>query len=120
MGRSLGKPKKFNLRQFITWTLRKASYRWGPRNHAKQRARVGRNQYECAACHRIFKGDEIKSDHVLPVVDPARGWVSWDEYIARMFPVDANGQPDESAFQPLCNECHDKKTNLENQLRRSA
>ena len=46
------------------------------------------------------------------VVDAKRGFVSWDEYIARMF-VERDG------FQLLCNGCHDAKTSLERAIRKT-
>lgn len=50
-------------------------------------------------------------DHVLPVVDPVIGFVDWNTYIPRMYPM-------EDGFQPLCNTCHDVKTLSENKGRR--
>lgn len=52
-------------------------------------------------------------DHVLPVVDPARGFVSFDEYADRMFPDTALG------WQRLCKDiCHPLKTEQENNIRK--
>jgi len=45
-------------------------------------------------------------DHIEPVVDIKRGFVSWDEYIKRLL-VEKKG------LQVLCRDCHDKKTKEE-------
>lgn len=99
-----------SLRTFIVWTLRKASYRWAPRGSSLSLARVARNEYRCASCQLIYGRKGVKVDHIIPVVDPASGWVSYDEFIQRMF-CDARG------FQVLCDKCHDEKTQAENKLR---
>jgi hypothetical protein len=38
-------------------------------------------------------------DHIVPVVDPIRGFVDWDEYIDRLF-VEMDG------YRCLCKQCH--------------
>lgn len=45
-------------------------------------------------------------DHIIPVVDPETGFMSWDEYIQRMF-------SDSENFQVLCDDCHTAKTAAE-------
>ena len=80
-----GKWSSARFRSFITSALRRASSRWGPKYGAKKAARVARNSYKCAACSSIVPNKEAKVDHVHPVVDPVRGFVSWDEFIARLF-----------------------------------
>ena len=64
--------------------------------------------YRCKSCGRLFfdyeylptkkgglkKKAMVAIDHVEPIVDPARGFVGWDEYIKRMF---------EGELQVLCN-----------------
>jgi hypothetical protein len=49
-------------------------------------------------------------DHINPIVDPIEGFITWDEYIDRMFCEKDN-------LQLLCGECHDKKTLAERELR---
>lgn len=107
-----GKWSKARFRSFITSALRRASSRWGPKYGAKKAARVGRNQYKCAACASIVPNREAKVDHILPVVDPVRGFVSWDEFIGRLF-VERDG------YQILCQACHAFKTGQERELRKS-
>lgn len=102
--------KTFNFRSWLTWTLRKASFRWPPRTEALRAARVSRGQYKCAGCEGEFTNKEVSLDHKEPVIDPKRGWQGWDSFIERMF-CPASG------FQVLCSECHDNKTEKERTIR---
>lgn len=67
--------------------------------------------YECAITHKFFPIDQVKVDHIEPVVDPATGWVDYNTYMARLFcPVEN--------LQVICDEEHDKKTAEERKARR--
>jgi len=99
------------FKSWIISVLRKASYRWPERNKAVQAAKKGRNQYECAHCKGIFGSKEIRKDHINPVVDPEKGFETWDIYIKRMF-VKVDG------WQILCDSCHDTKSALEREERK--
>jgi len=93
--------------KFNTWMrsmLRRAFYRSGTRDQVFKKLRVGRNQYKCQGCGKVFKYKEIKIDHIIPVIDPLQGFENWDEYITRM----AFFEPEK--LQGLCDLCHDKKT----------
>lgn len=57
------------------------------------------------------KKPNVFVDHIEPVVNPETGFVSWDEYIERLF-------VEEDGLQVLCKECHDKKTKEEKERRR--
>lgn len=103
-------PQEFQ--KFLMRQLRKISYLWAPRNQALQRAKVSWGKYKCRACQEIYPRKEIAIDHIKPVVDPAQGFITWDDHIARLF-CDING------FQILCKECHKEKTNRENAIRRT-
>lgn len=118
-----------DLKTWVIWSLRKASYRWPPRNAALRAAsatkaeydkkpgekvsKLVRNFYRCKRCSMVFSRKGVSIDHIKPVVDPNRGWKNFDEYIARMF-VGASG------FQILCNKCHDAKTKKEGEVRKEA
>lgn len=96
---------------FIIATLRRASYRWKPRNEALKAARVKRGFYTCAICNKIISKREISLDHKLPIV-PVTGWDNYDGFIERLF-CSVDG------FQVICKEpCHKEKTKAENALRR--
>lgn len=103
--------KDFKLKAFIVSTLRRASYRHPARNESLKRAKIDRNQYKCNCCRGVFPRKEVQIDHIIPVVDPIVGFVSWDEYINRMFcPVEG--------YQILCITCHDNKTDEEKLLKK--
>jgi hypothetical protein len=117
---------KVDLRTWVIWALRKASYRWPPRQAALQAMRAARadfrkhggekvsklvrNFYFCAHCDKVFSRKGVSIDHVEPVVDPRHGWQGFDEYIKRMFCL-------VDGFQILCHNCHDTKTKKENKIR---
>ena len=107
---------RFN--SFITSALRSAHSRWGPKSTAKKRAWIKRGVYLCALCGEEgpatlppLKGKKRRRnnaavDHIEPVVNPAIGKTTWDEYIDRMF-------VEEEGYQVLCHKCHTKKTQEE-------
>lgn len=99
------------IKKFLIPTLRRASYRWPPRNEALKAARVSRGVYKCNLCHGTFGRKNVNIDHIEPVVDPIRGMQDWDEYINRMF-------CQKEGFQIICSECHDKKSLGEKKLRK--
>lgn len=103
-----------NKKSFIINTLRRASYRWPSRSAAMKKAHVGRNQYVCAICgpDKIHTRQDIALDHIVPVVDPEKGFTTWDDFIERLF-------CDEDGWQVLCHEHHDEKTKQEGQVRKS-
>jgi len=107
---------RFN--SFIKSALRQASRRWAPIQQAKTNARVSRGLYECAHCKghvppTIRNGSKrdknVFVDHIHPIIDPAKGFTTWDECIERMF-CELDG------LQVLCKDCHDTKTNEEKQI----
>lgn len=100
---------KFNA--FIKGLLRKGTQRWPPKTEALKNARVSKGIYLCNGCKEEVPVTVVKDgkrvryiavDHVDPVVDPETGFMSWDEYINRMFCEPEN-------FQVLCSPCHSKK-----------
>jgi len=103
--------KKYNKKTFVTAALRRASLRWPPRNEALKRARVDRGLYKCAMCEKSFKKTEIHIDHKLPIINPAVGFVGWDDFIDKLF-------CDVDSFQILCKLDHEVKTMLEDEMRK--
>lgn len=103
-------------RSFITSTLRAGSRRWPPKyetlNDSKTEKKVnvktGRlaQHYQCNACKGEFTSKDVEVDHIKPVVDPKKGFVSWDKYIENLFCEKKN-------LQVLCKTCHKEKTNKE-------
>lgn len=99
-------------RNWIKQQLRRISYRWKDRTAAKQAARVARGWYKCAACGNGFPASQVQLDHIVPVIDPKKGFTTWDSLIKRLF-VRKPG------WQVLCKPCHTEKSNNENVTRRS-
>lgn len=98
------------LKNFIIASLRRVSYRWAFKHMAKNRCRIERGFYKCQSCDNAFGPKEINLDHIQPVIDPFKGFTTWDDYINRLF-VKSDG------FQVLCLSCHNMKSNIENQMR---
>ena len=108
---------RFN--SFIKSALRKASIKWPPKYQVKKEAEVGKKinkstgriamHYCCAGCSDHFPNSYVSVDHILPVVDPTTGFVSWDDVIERMF-CEIDG------LQVLCKDCHDEKTKQEKEI----
>lgn len=106
---------KFN--SFIKNNLRSATRKWAPIQKCKKRAHVARGLYKCDCCGEevpptIFDEDKRKRvknvyvDHIIPIIDPAVGFTTWDECIERMF-------CDSSNLQLLCKKCHSEKSQEE-------
>lgn len=105
------KKKRTQFMNFVKNTLRRASYRWPPRDEAIRLARVARGFYKCSHCEvDTFKRQDVELDHIEPVIPIKGGFTTWDEYITRLFPQ-ANG------YQVLCKTCHGAKTMIEDTLR---
>ena len=104
------------FRSFITSALRAASRRWPPKYKALREALVDRRvnaktgkmamHYKCATCKGVFIAADVQVDHVHPVVEPKKGFISWDVYVARMF-CEIEG------LQVMCKPCHKIKTDKE-------
>ena len=120
--RADGRWTEARYKGFIRSTLRKAWMVWAPNNQTKRNARIERGVYKCAGYNRnshgakasvLVKGkrqNNIFTDHIDPVVDPAEGFTTWDEYIERLFCESTN-------LQVLCRECHNLKTADEKAIR---
>lgn len=113
--RNSGQWTEARYRSFIKGGLRQISMRWGPINEAKKKANLRRGIYLCAGCNEEIptsirvdgkRKNNIHVDHIKPIVDPTKGWESWDDTIERMFCETDN-------LQVLCTECHDVKSNEE-------
>lgn len=101
---------------FIVSVLRSGTRRYPPKfetlNEAKTEKKknkaTGRlaQHYLCARCQYDFPATAVQVDHIKPVVDPAKGFTTWDTYIKRLYCGKKN-------FQVLCKPCHVLKTKEE-------
>jgi 5-methylcytosine-specific restriction endonuclease McrA len=117
--RNSGKWTESRYRSFITSTLRAGSRKWPPKyetlNLAKTEKKInlksGRlaQHYECAECSKHFPAKEVQVDHIKPVVDPKKGFQTWDTFIERLFCESKN-------LQVLCSSCHKIKTQKEKEM----
>tara|TARA_R110000764_G_scaffold40862_3_gene91381 strand:- start:1369 stop:1758 length:390 start_codon:yes stop_codon:yes gene_type:complete len=116
-----GKWTQARFNQFIKNLIRAGHMRnWGPKQTALKLARDGKiNNPEtnrlniaskCNICLDRFLEADMKTDHIYPVIDPHKGFTTWDECIKRMY-VEVDG------YQILCKQCHDKKTKEETAIR---
>ena len=114
--RNGGEWTEARFKSFVTSALRAASRRWPPKYKALKEAFAGRKvnaktgklamHYTCAACKKLFVATDVQVDHIKPVVDPKKGFVSWDSFIDRMFCEIEN-------LQVMCKPCHKIKTDQE-------
>lgn len=128
----------FDLNVFLMKILR-SSFRKTPLyNETKKRAKtyvieyskhgkpMDRVRFTCAECKRLFLdkagAKEIAVDHIIPVIDPEKGWEGIEVYIKRLFCSIDN-------LQVLCNykgkrdgklSCHKIKTKEENLKRKQS
>jgi len=117
--RNGGKWTEARYRSFVTSTLRAGSRKWPPKyetlNAAKTEKKVNKatgrlaQHYLCAMCEQEYTQKDVQVDHIKPVIDPKKGFVSWDTYIDRMFCEGKN-------LQVLCKVCHAEKTKLEKEI----
>jgi 5-methylcytosine-specific restriction endonuclease McrA len=114
--RNGGQWTEARFRSFVTSALRAASRRWPPKYKALKEAFVGRKvnaktgklamHYECSECKQHFVAADVQVDHIKPVVDPKKGFTTWDNFIERMFCEADN-------LQVLCKPDHKIKTDQE-------
>lgn len=104
--------KTFIFKPWMIGQIRRISYRYPPRYETMNAAKVERGKYRCASCKEIHQRKDTAVDHIIPVIDPAVGFVDWNTYLERMF-------CGPEGFQVLCKTCHDNKTQDENKVRQS-
>ena len=119
--RNGGEWTEARFKSFVTSALRAASRRWPPKYKALKEAFVGKQvnaktgklamHYKCAECKKLYVATDVQVDHIKPVVDPKKGFVSWDSFIDRMFCEIEN-------LQVMCKPCHKIKTDEEKNLRK--
>lgn len=107
---------------FVKSALRNKSRFWKPISDVLKKSRVERGKYLCNGCGEIVPSSivvndkrvkNIVVDHNPPVIDPERGFTSWDDFINRLF-------CEEEFLQALCHECHNKKSQEERLLAKNS
>ena len=108
---------------FIKSALRAASNRWGPKYEVQKAARIERGIYLCAGYKRKphsvpaslppkqgnKRRRKVTVDHIVPIIDPTKGFETWDKLISNLF-CEVDG------LQLLCSDCHTDKTKDERKL----
>ena len=121
MKRNAGLWTDARFHSFVSSTLRAGSRRWPPKysclnaskTEKKVNVKTGRlaQHHQCAECKEEFVSKDVQVDHIKPVVDPKKGFISWDVYIDRMFCEQKN-------LQVLCKDCHKIKSKKERDARK--
>jgi 5-methylcytosine-specific restriction endonuclease McrA len=115
--RNGGRWTEARYRSFIRSALRGAFRKWPPKFDVLKSAANGKSintatgrlamHYTCASCKGTFPLKEVQVDHIKPIVDVKKGFVSWDSFINNLY-CEANN------LQVLCKDpCHKEKTKLE-------
>jgi 5-methylcytosine-specific restriction endonuclease McrA len=99
---------------FVKNQLRGATWKWKPVSDVLKAARETRGWYLCAGCNQSVPASRDKKknvfvDHVQPIVDPIKGFTTWDDFVNKLFCEVDN-------LQLLCRDCHDKKSTEERKL----
>lgn len=104
------------IKGFITSVLRSGARRWPPKYETLNDAYIGQKvnektgrlakHYECNICKNTFTSKEMEIDHIIPIVDPHFGFISWDLFIEKLYCSKAN-------LQAICKTCHKNKTKKE-------
>jgi hypothetical protein len=121
------------IKRMIIGYARRLSSSWEPRQNVKKNAKVAPALHRCSKCGSLnYEGDSQKTfdkyvqqfpndtvnfkrielDHIKPVIGVS-GWTNWDEFFESLFCEEDN-------FRPLCNSCHQRKTNAESNYRKDA
>lgn len=119
--RNSGRWTEARYQQFIRSALRAAFRKWPPKFDVLKAAFTERKlnpksgklakHYKCASCSKDFPLKEVQVDHTKPVVDPKKGFVDWDTFIARLY-------CEKRWLQVLCKEtCHARKSKEERAAR---
>ncbi len=109
--------KKFNWRTYLRSAARRI-WLWHPiRREAIKLARTRKGYVGCKKCSVEMK-ENVKPkgydvDHIIPASETANQIENWHDFLTRLLDVTVED------VQVLCKECHDVKTQKENQTRRS-
>ena len=115
-----GKWTEGRFNTFVTSALRAGARRWPPKyetlkaaqTEKKTNPKTGRmaQHYRCQICEKEFTQKDMQVDHIKPVVDPKKGFTTWDDFIQRLYCEASN-------LQAICTSCHKIKTKEEKEVR---
>lgn len=116
------KKKLYNLERKIISALRKISRSCPAKNECLKLAIVPelkKRRYFCKKCKKEFRKEYVRVDHIDQIgQEPSRYgdvWVpSWDSYILKMICAP------QTNLQVLCVDCHETKSLVERQMRKSS
>lgn len=99
---------------------------------AKNRAKIDKATFKCEHCGKImYDGssqrsfdklketypdivwEKLEMNHINPVIEPKRGFASWDEYLDRLFCAP-------EMLEALCHDCHQKVSKKEMEQRKDS
>jgi hypothetical protein len=120
--RNSGRWTEARFNQFVRSALRAAFRRWPPKFEVLKNAHTERRlnpksgklakHYKCASCGLDFPMKEVQIDHKKPVVDVKKGFVSWDQFVERLY-------CEAKDLQVLCKHiCHAVKSKEERSKRK--
>ena len=101
---------------FIVSVLRSGTRRFPPKyqtlNEAKTEKKINKKSgrlaqhFLCNQCKEDYPQKDVEVDHIIPIVSPATGFTTWDDFIKGLF-------CDASNLQVLCKTCHLTKSKKE-------
>ena len=103
---------------FVKNQLRGATWKWRPVSEVLKEARVKKGTYFCNGCKQevpasvFVDGKRVKNifiDHEPPVIDPAVGFTTWDDFVNNLY-------CEKDCLQLLCRNCHDIKSTEEREV----
>lgn len=66
--------------------------------------------FSCELCNNEVTAKDMQVDHIKPIIDPKKGFTTWDDLIDRLFCEKDN-------LQAICVTCHATKTAKEKAVR---
>lgn len=118
-----GRWSEARYNSFVTSTLRAGARRWPPKYETLKAAQTEKKinkksgrlaqHFLCGCCGGEFTSKDVQVDHIKPVVDPTKGFKSWDSFVENLFCESNN-------LQVLCLDCHRQKTYQEKLEKKNA
>ena len=91
-------PLENKIKQRLISRIRK-EWHWSKEKKECLKKAEYNESYKCALCQSYFEKKQVQVDHIIPVVDPDKGFQGFDIYLRRMFCKVGN-------LRCLCKPCH--------------